>query len=207
VDDTTEPRTAVDHDAGDEQLRRLVLRALDGDRAAAAELYTRFHPTVLALHLANTRGDRQLAHDLTQDTFVKVLYRLDRFEWRGPASLRAWIATIARNTFRDHVRAAPQRHHGGYDLPDAPDTDEARDPEAVAERDLAASRDEAGRVLEQLKPEHRLVLTRMLGDGAPAADVARELGRSEAAIHQLKRRALEAARRTADRQLAMDRGP
>jgi RNA polymerase sigma-70 factor (ECF subfamily) len=203
VDSTTQPRVPAVDDTGDDELRDLVARALAGEQQAAGDLYTRFHPTVLALHLAHTRGDRQLAHDLTQDTFVKVLYRLDRFEWRGQASLRAWISTIARNTFRDHVRAAPQRHHGGYDVPDTADPDDTADPQAAAERDVDSTQQEAGRVLDTLKPEHRLVLTRMLGEGAPAADVARELGRSEAAIHQLKRRALEAARRSVEQQPAM----
>lgn len=193
-------RAATDESDGDEALRRVVEHALGGDRQAAATLYARFQPGVLALQLSYTRGDVQLASDLTQDTFVKVLYRLDQFEWRGPMSLRAWITTIARNTFRDHVRAAPQRRHGGYELPDVADADDATNPAAVAERDLGGVREQAGQVLDQLKPEHRLVLTRMLGEGATAAEVAGELGRTEAAIHQLKRRALDAARRTVERQ-------
>lgn len=187
------------------ELRDIVARALEGDPSAAAAIYTRFHGMVLAIHLAHTGGDRHLAADLTQDTFTKVLYRLDRFQWRGPSSLRGWIATIARNTFRDHVRSAAERHHGGYEVPERADTDQDSDPEAVAERDVEASQDLAGRVMDQLKPEHQHVLRRMLADGWSAADVADELGRSEAAIHQLKRRALDAARRSADRVLAAAR--
>ncbi len=186
---------AGEHGVGAERLRRVVEHALAGDREAAAELYGRYHAVVLAMHLVHCQGDQQLAADLTQDTFVKVLYRLDRFEWRGPGSLRGWVATVARNTFRDHVRAAAQRHHGGYDVPDAPDEDGTGDPASMAERDLPGVRAETDRLLDNLKPEHRLVLTRMLGDGATAAEVASELGRSEAAVHQLKRRALDAARR------------
>jgi RNA polymerase sigma-70 factor, ECF subfamily len=160
---------------------------------------------VLAIQLAQTGGDRELSADLTQDTFAKALYRLDRFTWRGPESLRGWIATIARNTFRDHIRSAAERHHGGYEVPERADTDNASDPEAVAERDVAGSQELAGRVLDELKPEHQHVLRRMLADGWSAADVAIELGRSEAAIHQLKRRALDAARRSADRVLSAAR--
>lgn len=192
---------------GGDDLQDLVARALEGDRAAAAAFYTRFYATVLAIHLAHTRGDRHLAADLTQDTFAKALYRLDQFEWRGPASLRGWLATIARNTFRDHVRSAAERHHGGYELPDVIDPDHDTDPQSMAERDLDGTRELAGRVLDALKPEHQHVLRRMLAEGWAAADVATELGRSEAAVHQLKRRALDAARRSVDRVLATSRGP
>jgi len=191
------PPTPEEAATGDQALRSLVARALDGDRDAAAGIYARFHTTVLAIQLGNTGGDRQLAADLVQDTFVKALYRLDQFEWQGPASLRGWIATIARNTFRDHVRSAAERYHGGNDVPDRPDPDETRDPARVAERDLSGVREQAGRVIDVLKPEHQVVLRRMVGDGASAAELATELDRSEAAIHQLKRRAMDAARRSA----------
>jgi RNA polymerase sigma-70 factor, ECF subfamily len=200
------PRAEEDQPEG-EDLRDLVLRTLEGDRAAAARFYTRFHATVLAIHLAPTGGDRHLAADLTQDTFTKVLYRLDQFEWRGPASLRGWIATVARNTFRDHVRSAPERHHGGYDLPELIDVDDDWRPEAVVDRDLVGTHDLAQRVMGQLKSEHQHVLRRTFGDGWSAAQVAEELGRSEAAVHQLKRRALDAARRSADRVFARTHRP
>ncbi len=191
----TRPRTGLSDDAAGSDLPWVVERALAGEQAAAAELYRRFHPTVLAIQLANTDGDRQLAWDLTQDTFVKALHRLDQFEWRGPGSLRGWLATVARHVFLDHVRAAPQRRHGGNDVPDQRDPDESIDPDARVERDLDATRELTGRVLDRLKPEHRHVLRRLVGEGAKAGEVAGELGRSEAAVHQLRRRALDAARR------------
>jgi RNA polymerase sigma-70 factor, ECF subfamily len=206
VDEAQLPRSEEDR-TGDQELRALVARALDGDRDAAAGIYARFHTTVLAIQLGNTGGDRSLAADLTQDTFVKALYRLDQFAWQGPASLRGWIATIARNTFRDHVRSAAERHHGGNEVPDRPSIDETSDPASVAERDLSGVREQPGRLLDGLKPDHQLVLRRMVGDGASAAEVAAELQRTEAAIHQLKRRAMDAARRSAVRASASARSP
>lgn len=180
-------------------LDELVLRASTGDPSAASALYTRYYSMVFGLHLHATDGDVHLAADLTQDTFAKALYRLDRFEWRGEGSLASWIVTIARNTHRDHLRSATQRHHGGYRLPERADPDVASDPEAVAERDVPGVKAIVAWVLAALTPDHRLVLGRMIGEGRTAAEVARELGRSEAAVHQLKRRALLAARRSASR--------
>ena len=190
----------------EEDVGVLVDRALNGDRDATAAIYTRYYPLILSMQLSQCRGDLALAEDLTQDTFAKALYRLDRFEWRGPESLRAWLSTVARNTFRDHVRSAAARHHGGHAVPEtAADDDES--PEAVVvDRDAVGAAIAAGRVLEQLKPEHRLVLQRTLGEGRSAQDVAAELDRTEDAIHQLKRRALLAARRIVERDRP-ERGP
>jgi RNA polymerase sigma-70 factor (ECF subfamily) len=190
-----------------QELRALIERVRGGDREAGAQLYTRFYTDVLALLLARTSGDRHLAADLAQETFTKALYRLDRFEWRGPGSFRGWLARIAVNTFRDHVRSAAERHHGGYELPERPDEDDSTAPDAVIERDLDTVRDDAERILGQLKPDHQLVLRWTLGEGRPVAEVAAELGRSEAAVHQLKRRALDAARREATRVATPTRPP
>jgi RNA polymerase sigma factor (sigma-70 family) len=162
--ETAQPSVRID---GGEDLREAVALALQGDRTATATIYTRLYPMVLAIELSLTRGDHDLAADLVQETFTKALFRLDRFEWRGPASLRAWVATIARNTFRDHVRSAAERHHGGYEVPDQIDATDADLPEAVVERDLEGAAAFAGRVLGALKPEHQLVLRRTLGRAVP----------------------------------------
>ena len=49
-----------------------------------------------------TGGDHALAEDLTQDTFIKAIRSADGFI--VGTNLRAWLRTIARNTFLDEVR-------------------------------------------------------------------------------------------------------
>ena len=48
-------------------------------------------------------GDRQLAEDAFQETFLKVWKNADRF--RGESSVRTWFASIAVNTCRDLLRS------------------------------------------------------------------------------------------------------
>lgn len=48
-------------------------------------------------------GDRQLAEDAFQETFLKAWKNADRF--RGESSVRTWLASIAVNTCRDLLRS------------------------------------------------------------------------------------------------------
>lgn len=55
-------------------------------------------------------GDRALAEDATQDTFVKVWRGMHRFEGRNDSSPKTWIMRIAINTCKDYKRTAWLRH-------------------------------------------------------------------------------------------------
>lgn len=58
-------------------------------------------------HLCEALVDRQSADDLTQETFVKAVGAVRRF--RGDASARTWILSIARHTCMDELRARSRR--------------------------------------------------------------------------------------------------
>ena len=79
----------------------LIARVLAGDRLAARALYDAHVGRVHRLAYRLT-GDVQLAHEVTQDTFVNALKHLDRF--RGDAQLATWLhritVTVALNTLR-----------------------------------------------------------------------------------------------------------
>lgn len=53
--------------------------------------------------------DAQAADDLTQETFVKAVGAIRRF--RGDASARTWILSIARYTCMDELRARNRDRH------------------------------------------------------------------------------------------------
>lgn len=46
-------------------------------------------------------GDAHLAEDMVQETLLRAYRAVDRFDGRHP---RAWLLTILRNTFRNHLR-------------------------------------------------------------------------------------------------------
>jgi RNA polymerase sigma-70 factor, ECF subfamily len=77
-----------------------------GDRSAAAELVQR-HQRPLLGFLLSMCGERALAEDLLQETFLRVLERLVRYEEHG--RFRALLFQIARNLCSDHFRTRKRR--------------------------------------------------------------------------------------------------
>ena len=67
-----------------------------GDGQAMRRLYDRFSGYTMATALRYI-PDGEAAKDVVQDSFVRILTSLDRFEYRGEGSLRAWITRIVSN--------------------------------------------------------------------------------------------------------------
>ena len=55
-------------------------------------------------------GDRHLAEDALQDTFLKAWKAMKQFERRREGSEKAWLMRIAVNTCRDYRRGGWFRH-------------------------------------------------------------------------------------------------
>jgi len=79
----------------------VVAWAREGHEMAYRELLRRYERPVFSLVFRMVR-DRELAEDLTQDTFIKVLNALDRYNPEYKFS--SWIFKIANNATIDHLR-------------------------------------------------------------------------------------------------------
>jgi RNA polymerase sigma-70 factor, ECF subfamily len=79
----------------------VVALAQQGRDAAFRELVRRYERPVFSLIYRMVR-DRELAEDLAQDTFVKVLNHIDRY--RPEFKLSSWLFKIANNVAIDHLR-------------------------------------------------------------------------------------------------------
>ena len=74
-----------------------------GENTARKELYDRFAGRLLAICMRYV-GDRETAEDLVHDAFIKIFGAFDRFSYRGPGSLRAWIERITVNFALEWLR-------------------------------------------------------------------------------------------------------
>ena len=81
--------------------RKLIARAIKGDREALGVVVEANRKQVYALCLRMTRNVPD-AEDLTQDAFVQVLSKLNTF--RGNSALSTWIYRVAMNTTLMHFR-------------------------------------------------------------------------------------------------------
>lgn len=86
---------------------QLVAALVAGDQAALGELYDR-HAAVLYRAALLRVGDRQLAEEILQDTYLALWNRAELFDERQ-GSLAAWLSTIARNRAIDRLRGLGRR--------------------------------------------------------------------------------------------------
>lgn len=84
----------------------LIVRARGGDADAFRLLFERYSRPVISF-VFDMVGDRALAEDLTQETFVRAYRHLDALRDEGKFS--TWLFSIAKNVAREHLRSAERR--------------------------------------------------------------------------------------------------
>ncbi|MGV4988675.1 sigma-70 family RNA polymerase sigma factor [Streptomyces sp. NRAIS4] len=98
----------------DESITAWALAARGGDADAVEQFVGALHRDVQR-YVAHLCGDPQAADDLAQDTFLRALGSLHRFE--GRSSARSWLLSIARRAVIDSYRYAAARPRQS-DVPD-----------------------------------------------------------------------------------------
>lgn len=185
----------------------VVALAQQGRDVAYRELVHRYERPVFSLVYRMVR-DRELAEDLTQDTFVKVLTHVDKY--RPEFKFSSWLFKIANNVAIDHLRRRTldtismdgSPHAGSAEAVEASSFDVAV-PQENALDELEAR--EVGTAIEQaiagLRPEYRAcILLRHVEDRSYeeiAATLDLPLGTVKTYIHRARhelRKALEGTR-------------
>lgn len=133
-------------DLNDERL--LVERCLEGDQRALRDFVERFQGLLYGVCL-RILGDRHEAEDAAQESFVRALRHLDR--WDSQRTLRPWLLTIAANRCRSRLR---QRGHRPAECP-YPDEIPDRPP-SITEEGNELER-EIKVAIAKLRPEYQQV--------------------------------------------------
>jgi RNA polymerase sigma-70 factor, ECF subfamily len=136
-----------------EDLGQLVRAARGGDRVALERFVGLAYDEVW--RLCSALVDEPSADDLAQDTFIRAIKALHRF--RGDASPRTWLLSIARNACMDELRARTRRRRQQQELADI----QSREPRSASD---ASERMALLELIAQLAPERReaFVLTQLL---------------------------------------------
>jgi RNA polymerase sigma-70 factor (ECF subfamily) len=188
-----QPVPVVADDSDDAQL---IARAQgDGPDAvrAFATIYTRHADTVFRFVYFRV-GNRPLAEDLTADTFVRALRRIQSFEWRGTA-VAAWLVTIARNLIADHFKSARYRlEQLTGDVLDSDQSDDTRlQPEEITIQNLSDARIFAA--VQELNEEQRRCITLRFLSEFSIEETAQAMGKNTGAIKALQYRAVRSLAR------------
>jgi RNA polymerase sigma-70 factor, ECF subfamily len=82
---------------------QLVLSYLNGKRQALSILVERHRPKTYRFIYAKVQ-DAEVASDIVQDTFLKVIKTLDKGAYRDEGKFVSWVMRIAHNLVIDHFR-------------------------------------------------------------------------------------------------------
>jgi RNA polymerase sigma-70 factor (ECF subfamily) len=174
-------------------MQELVGRAQAGDRAAFGEIYEQLAPKVYSYLYSHTNGRAQLAEDLAEEVFVKVLERLRSYQDRG-LPFASWVYRIAHNHLIDHYRSQPKQ--GVVSIDDCYNLAESR---AEKSLDEALTHSELARALKHLTGDQRRVVVLRFLQGMNIMETARTIGKTEDAVKKLQARGLLALRRALGR--------
>lgn len=167
--------------------QRLIAEARRGGESAWRTLYD---DTCQPLYnfLCYQTGDRDVARDLLQETYVTAMRSLDGFRGDGP--VLAWLRTIALRRCLDWRRRAALRVRKlaelARDLPSPFDRPAEPAPDALGDSFAAA--------LTRLSPKQRAALLLRELEDLSFAEVARSLGCSEATARVHHHRACRSMR-------------
>ena len=174
----------------------VVALAQQGREAAYRELVRRYERPVFSLVYRMVR-DRELAEDLTQDTFIKVLTHIDKY--RPEFKFSSWLFKIANNVAIDHLRRRQldtvsmegSPHATTADLADATSFELATQGETpLQELEARELGSEIERAIARLRPEYRAcILLRHVEDKSYeeiAATLDLPLGTVKTYIHRAR---------------------
>jgi RNA polymerase sigma-70 factor (ECF subfamily) len=144
-------------------------------------------------------GNRQVAEDLTQETFIKVWKNLAKYDTSH--NFRAWLFTIARNTCTDYLRKKKSIPFSTLS-PDAdlPFEETLADSEPLPEKTLEKIEDSEllEQFLAELPPDYRIVLVLHYQEEMTFDEIGNVLGKPLNTVKSHHRRALEMLRKLAE---------
>ena len=180
-----------------ESLRMLALVKLaqDGDGEAFGQLYDAYSDTVFR-YVYYRVSNRQLAEDISSETFLRALRRIGTFTWQG-RDFGAWLVTIARNLVADHFKSSRYRLEVPTgEMMDSNETECSPEDSVLSYLSNRALLDAVCRLNSQ---QQECVTLRFL-HGLSVAETAKIMGKNDGAIKTLQYRAI----RTLARLLPVD---
>ncbi len=159
---TSDPASAPAAAAGDEVQDLALVHAIIRGEAGAWRLLLGRHQTNVYNLCVRLVGDRDLAQDLAQDTLVKIVQNIRRFD--GRAKFSTWLYRITMNVCLSRLRAEKVRRHSSLDdhsRDDAPSPAsrlEGREPDASSGVLTGEHNRWVLEALEALDPEQRAIL-------------------------------------------------
>lgn len=171
------------------RLKALMLRGLDGDNAAQAELLSQLSRYLRAYFARRLGPGATDIEDLVQEALLAVHLKRDSYDRRQPFT--PWAYGVARYKLLDHFRRVGSRAETALEDADVLFADDDATPRE-ARRDL-------GRLLQALPERQRNLVLDVKVTGLSIDEASRKSGMSPSAVKVAVHRAVQAmARRVRD---------
>ncbi len=169
-----------------ESMSMLVGRIYSGETDGMEELYVLFSKGI-RFYLCRQLGPQEL-DDKVHDTFVVVVQAIRRGELREPERLMGFVRTIVRRLVAAHIDRVVHTRRDHLDLESTMRiADPAENPEQTAM--LQQRAEMIGRVLDELTPRDREILTRFYLREQGQDQICSEMALTDTQFRLLKSRA------------------
>ena len=154
----------------------LIAAVLRGDAASFEPLVKKYSPRVFATARRYARRESEV-EDIVQEVWLKAFQKLRSF--RGEAPFEHWLMRLAVRTCYDFLRGHQRNREIIFSELTEPENDWlerfAQDPDAAAE-DADAARALIERLLAQLSPQARLIITLLEIEDRSVKEIAKLTG-------------------------------
>ena len=154
----------------------LIAASLKGDPASFEPLVEKYSPRVFATARRYARRDSEV-EDIVQEVWLKAFQKLNSF--RGDAPFEHWLMRLTVHTCYDFLRAHQRNRESAFSELTEPETDWldrfVADPGSASEN-ADAARQLVQRLLEQLSPPARLVITLLEIEDRSVKEIAQLTG-------------------------------
>ncbi|GAB4132662.1 MAG: RNA polymerase sigma factor SigE [Thermogutta sp.] len=140
----------------------------DQDWRTTLEAWIRDHAEVVFAYLYRLAGSTSAAEDLTQEVFLTALRKGDQI--RDPKRVRAWLMTVARNSF-----LASRRASQALPTVELPEAAEIADDESAPEH-WAFDEEQLQEALAELPDDFRVVVLMFYFEELSYREIAELLG-------------------------------
>lgn len=178
----------VSHTPASPESAELVARAKEGDRAAFAQLYRQYLPTVYKF-LFYRVNNKTKAEDMTAEVFLRALRKIGDFNWTG-ADFGAWLLRIARNLILDEAKSSRARLE--VVTGEMPEDSAGENAPAEAACMENFTQVEVYKAIKKLRPDQQEVITLRFLHGMGVQDVAKLMDKKEGTVRTLQFRGLKA---------------
>lgn len=179
---------------------KLVHSYANGNNEAFDELLRRYQGRLLN-YIIQLVGNRQLAEDIFQETFVKAIVTIRQGNYTESGKFGAWLSRIARNLVIDHFRQEKSEPTVSADNADVDILNRKELSDVTIEDDLVdlQIRDDVRRIIRELPHAQRQVLVMRYYRNLSFKEIAEKtdvsintaLGRMRYAILNMRRIARE----------------